>query len=83
MVLGPALMAIVGMGVAKLTALTTVNPVAQLPWTMPAVIGGFLTGGWRNGVPILAMIAVNLVLWFPFFRIADDQAVLEEKALAE
>lgn len=83
MVLGPALMAIVGMGVAKLTALTTVNPVAQLPWTMPAVIGGFLTGGWRNGLPILAMIAVNLVLWFPFFRIADDQAVLEEKALAE
>lgn len=79
MVLGPLVMAVTGMGVAKLTALITVNPVARLPWTMPSVIGGFLTGGWRNGVPMIAMLIVNLILWFPFFKIADQQALREER----
>lgn len=81
MVLGPALMGLAGMGVATLTNLITVNPTAQMPWTMPAIIGGFMLGGWRNGLPIIAMIVVNLILWFPFFRIADNQALAEEEAL--
>lgn len=50
----------------------------SMPLGTPALLYGWLEGG----VPILLMqvglIFVQMLVWFPFFRIADKQAYLEE-----
>lgn len=58
------------------------NPTVQLPWVMPAFVGPFLTGGWKLGLAVIAVILVQIVLWYPFFKVADNQAYKEEQAQA-
>lgn len=56
------------------------NPTVQLPWVMPPFIGPFITGGWRLGLMVIAIIIVQFFVWYPFFKIADNQAYKEEQA---
>ena len=56
------------------------NPTVQLPWVMPPFIGPFISGGWRLGLMVIAIIIVQLFIWYPFFKIADNQAYKEEQA---
>ncbi len=56
------------------------NPTVSLPWVMPPFIGPFLTGGWKLGLAIIFVILVQLLLWYPFFKVADNQALKEEQA---
>ena len=58
------------------------NPTVQLPWVMPTVITAFMQGGIFYALIIVACIAVTCVIWYPFFKIADNQAYEEEQALA-
>ncbi len=58
------------------------NPTVQLPWVMPTFITAFMQGGPLYMLIILACIAVTCVVWYPFFKIADNQALEEERALA-
>lgn len=60
------------------------NPLmGLLPWTTPVFLKAFLAGG----LPVLAIVLVaflaNILLYLPFFKIADRQALAEEMALAE
>ncbi len=48
----------------------------------PIILSGFLAGGWRVAIWQLILIAIQIVMYFPFFRILDKQAFAEEKALA-
>jgi PTS system cellobiose-specific IIC component len=52
---------------------------ANIPWTTPPVISGFLLSGWRGGVWQLAQIVISGVLYYPFFRILDRKALLTEQ----
>jgi len=47
--------------------------VAQVPWTSPAIIGGFLATGSKVGGAALAAInfALSIALWLPFVIVAD------------
>jgi PTS system cellobiose-specific IIC component len=58
------------------------NPTVQLPWVMPTVITAFMQGGFLYALVIVACIAVTCVLWYPFFKVADNQAYEEEQAMA-
>ena len=58
------------------------NPTVQLPWVMPTVITAFMQGGIFYALIIVICIAVTCVIWYPFFKIADNQAYEEEQALA-
>lgn len=58
------------------------NPTVQLPWVMPTVITAFMQGGVFYALIIVACIAATCVIWFPFFKIADNQAYEEEQAIA-
>lgn len=61
-------------------------PWVALPFsvfTMPVIPGGFLLGaGWTFGVFLIAAYAISTLIYFPFFKVADRQALAEERALA-
>ena len=59
--------------------LTGVDP----SWTVPQLLSGFLSGGWSCALLQLINIIVNFVIWYPFFKILDNQALEEEKKIAE
>lgn len=69
----------------KLGFLTTINPTfgngIGLPWTTPFIVSPFFTGIKYVIVMLVCLIAVTL-LYLPFFKILDNQALAEEKAAA-
>lgn len=58
------------------------NPTIQSPWIMPAPITGFLYGGIMLALVPLICIIANVILYYPFFKIADNQALAEERGEA-
>lgn len=80
LVAGPAVMSIFALLTAKLIGFGVVNPSAEMPWTMPGIVKAFMTGGWKYGVITLVIIVVNFVLWYPFFKIADNKLYQDEQA---
>lgn len=55
------------------------NPTISAPWIMPAPITGFLEGGIMLAIVPLVCILANVILYYPFFKIADNQALAEEQ----
>ncbi|PWI82942.1 PTS cellobiose transporter subunit IIC [Enterococcus faecalis] len=50
-----------------------------LPWTTPPIIGGFLaTGSWKGAVLQVILVFVSFVIYFPFFKAADRNNLLDE-----
>jgi len=47
-------------------------------WTMPQVISGFMAQGWQAAVLQVVIILVTTMIWYPFFKITDKNAVEEE-----
>lgn len=56
--------------------------VAQVPWTTPAIINGFLmTGGdWCAALWQAIELAISIIVYYPFFRALDCQALAQEQA---
>lgn len=81
MVLAAIVPGIVG---AVLCSIITVpfNPSIQMPWAMPTFISAFITGGPVFMLIVLACMASSVLLYAPFFTIADNQAYEEEQAIA-
>lgn len=51
-----------------------------LPWTTPIFFSGFLvTGSWNAVLLQAILLAVDIVLYYPFFRILDNKYLAEEK----
>lgn len=59
------------------------NPTIQMPWVTPAFVTSFLQGGMPFFLLIVACIILTTVIWYPFFKIADKQAVKEEQEKAK
>lgn len=83
LVFQPIILGSVALGLSKLLNITNLNPTTSLlPWTTPAPVKMAISGG----VPFLIVFAVCLILntliYYPFFKVADNKAVEEEK-LAE
>ncbi len=47
---------------------------ANIPWTTPPIIGGFLLSGWQGAVFQVFQIIVSMALYYPFFKIEDNKA---------
>ncbi len=58
------------------------NPTVSAPWIMPGPITGFLEGGILTALIVCVCIVANMILYFPFFRMADKQALKEEQEAA-
>ncbi|MFR7590609.1 MAG: PTS sugar transporter subunit IIC [Longibaculum sp.] len=56
--------------------------LAQVPWTTPLIVSGYLATGSVAGsiLQIVCLVAVILV-WLPFVKVADNQILQEEKQL--
>lgn len=52
----------------------------NLPYTIPAVISGAILCGWRGAVLQIVEIVVTGLIYYPFFKVCDQQALEEESA---
>jgi PTS system cellobiose-specific IIC component len=66
-------------GMIKLLGITKYLASAQLPWTTPGPMQIFILGGWQLLLVMVVVLVLNFFLWYPFFKIADRRAVLEEQ----
>lgn len=48
------------------------------PAGTPIILQGLIAGDWRTGLFQLVLIILWVLLWYPFFKIADNAALLEE-----
>lgn len=53
-----------------------------VPWTTPAIISGFLVGGWKTALLQAVCLAVSVATYFPFARMLDKQYVKAESEAA-
>lgn len=51
----------------------------MVPWTCPAVISGFLLGGWRMAAAQVVILAISVFMYFPFIRKIDNLNLIREK----
>lgn len=63
-----------------LTKLNFVNAAfINVPWTTPAPIGAFLaTMDWRAIILVFALLILDMVLYYPFFKIYEKQLIEQE-----
>ncbi|WP_340617605.1 PTS sugar transporter subunit IIC [Xenorhabdus entomophaga] len=62
--------------------------IAIAPWTAPAPIGALISAAWdyRAIVLVGVLMVIDLLIWYPFFRVYEKQLLAEEqqaKDLAE
>ncbi len=79
MALSSMITGVVGILFIKMGAYTAFNPLVQLPWTTPPAATAFITAGLTAALGVLCAIITSVILYYPFFKIADKQAVKEEQ----
>ncbi|OJG24291.1 PTS system, lactose/cellobiose family IIC component [Enterococcus caccae] len=79
-VLGPIIMFVVPYLLQVFHVIETLRGI-QLPLGTPALAYGWLEGGLPILIVQTVLIIIQLILWFPFFKAADKQAMLEEKQI--
>lgn len=52
----------------------------QVPWTTPAIISGFILGGWRMALAQILNIVISCIIYFPFIRKIDDLNYQKEQS---
>jgi PTS system cellobiose-specific IIC component len=54
--------------------------ISLVPWTAPAPIGAAWGAGWQmsNGLLVVGLILLDLVIYYPFFKIYEKQLISEE-----
>lgn len=58
--------------------------LAQVPWTTPIIISGYLvTGSIAGSILQLVCLVVVTLIWIPFIKIEDKKIVKEEEAFEE
>lgn len=52
----------------------------QLSTGTPIIMAGFLAGDWRSAIWQVVLVAFQFLIYLPFFKISDKQALKEEMA---
>lgn len=56
----------------------------QLPWTMPIGFSGFLiTGSITGAILQFILLAINMLIYYPFLKVLDNKYLEEEKNISE
>lgn len=53
------------------------------PSGTPIVLQGLIAGGWKIALFQLVLVILWVVLWYPFFKMADNKALQEESGIIE
>lgn len=78
----PLIQVIVAYGVTAIGLVPKLSGV-QVPFGMPVIFSGFIAGGWQNAVLQIVLVLIGIVIYYPFFKISEKQALLEELGEAE
>lgn len=54
-------------------------PIGVQVFNIPMVINGILNGSWKIAALQVILLILSIILWAPFIKYADKQAVIEEK----
>ncbi|MFA6940553.1 MAG: PTS sugar transporter subunit IIC [Clostridiaceae bacterium] len=49
-----------------------------MPWTTPPIISGFLSSGWQGALLQIFLIALGVVIYYPFIKTMDKQYIKDE-----
>lgn len=79
MVLVPLVMGITAWLLTVILDLSKLNPMIQLPWTTPGIIVTAFQGGVKYAIIGVALIIVSTLVWYPFFKVADNNAFAAEQ----
>lgn len=82
MAIGPALMGFAAWAMTAFIDVSAYNPTVSFPWTTPALVSMVFKGGINLLIIGLVCLAISILVWFPFFKIADKKAVEEEQLAA-
>ncbi len=77
MILAPVVSFLLSYGLTVAGILPYLNGI-QLSTGTPVFLSGFLAGGWKAAVWQLCLIAVQFVIYYPFFKMCDKQAITDE-----
>lgn len=55
----------------------------QIPWTVPAGIAGFISGGWRLAIWEIIDLIISFFIYFPFVKKYDNILYKREQEAAE
>lgn len=77
MILNTLLPGLLGWAVTSFATIS-INPTIEMPWVTPTFITAFIQGGIPLFLLILGCIVLTTIVWYPFFKIADDEALKEE-----
>lgn len=50
------------------------------PWTTPPILSGFIVGGWRAALLQVVILALSVIIYFPFIRVVDKMYQKQEQA---
>lgn len=67
--------------VSMTTGLVPYTNGANIPWTTPPIISGFIVSGWRGAVLNVVQILISIGIYYPFFKSADQIAVTREQEM--
>lgn len=81
MILGTLIPGLVGLFGINLLNISY-NPSIEMPWVTPAPITALFQGGFPYFILISLCVILSFFIWYPFFRIADKEALAEESEMA-
>lgn len=55
----------------------------EIPLGTPIMLSGMLCGGWKLAVWQVVLVLIQIVCYFPFFKILDAQALKKNKNKGE
>jgi PTS system cellobiose-specific IIC component len=55
----------------------------DIPWSMPALVGGFLAAGWQGAVVQVIQMATVFILYLPFFKLLDNTKLMQEAEIEQ
>jgi PTS system, lactose/cellobiose family IIC component len=82
-ILAPVIMTIVA-GLATMFGMVN-GMVFRAPWTLPGPLGAWMAANWDFRAMILGIVCIiiSIVVYYPFFKMYDNQLLTEEKATEE
>ncbi|GAA0078841.1 PTS sugar transporter subunit IIC [Clostridium sp. CTA-5] len=53
---------------------------SMLSWNMPSIVGAFFsTLDWKAALLVIVLIIVDMIIYYPFFKVYDKQLLAQEK----
>ncbi|GBF10741.1 PTS sugar transporter subunit IIC [Tepidibacillus sp. HK-1] len=77
-IITPLVMAVVAY-FAMATGLVPFTNGANIPWTTPPIIAGFLLSGWKGALLNIVQIIISMAIYYPFFKSVDRMALKQEQ----